>query len=375
MSEKFLFREVINKDTVLKIGSDIKQVYPKFDNTEFSEIINSQIESLNFGDRSKLVAINLKRFLPDSYQKAVEILLKSFGKEIQEEELTGFECFYYLPASEFVAQNGVEEEYFEISMNILYEITKRFTSESAIRPFIIKFKDKTLKQLHIWALDKNPHVRRLVSEGTRSRLPLSGRIKDFQREPKPVIELLEKLKDAPELYVRRSVANNFNDISKDNPGIVIETLKKWNLTKNAHTEYIIKHALRTLIKSGDKEALKLLNYKSSENITVENFKLSKNNLYIGQDFEFSFDIISQNAENQNLMIDYIIHFMKANGKMSPKVFKLSKKRINFGAKLNIIKKHSFKEISTRKYYTGEHKIELQINGKKFMSENFFLEKN
>ncbi len=237
---------------------------------------------------------------------------------------------------------------------------------------MIKYPQQTLAQLKIWVKDKNLHVRRLVSEGTRPRLPLARRIQAFQKDPSPVIKLLENLKTDPELYIRRSVANNFTDIGKDNPDVVDDTFKRWKKIDNPGTQWIIKHALRSMIKQGNKGALEILGFPVTPKISVYDFELMSGKISIGQTLEFKFQITSQTPKPQKLMIDYIIYHMKANGSIAPKVFKLAQKEISGDGFLQLDKKHSFRKINTRKYYQGLHKIELQINGISFGKIDFEL---
>jgi 3-methyladenine DNA glycosylase AlkC len=375
MEEGFQLREVINEKVVAKIAKDIHRAWAGFDKAGFINAINPNLSSLSFNNRSLLITKNLQHFLPDDYPEAIKIILHSFGPELETDELSGFDIFYYMPHGSFVAKYGLAPEHFEISMTALYELTKRFSSESPIRPFLIKYPDKTLTKLKTWVKDKNLHVRRLVSEGTRPRLPLARRLPAFQKNPEPVIELLEELKTDPVLYVRRSVANNFNDIGKDNPEIVIDIFRRWQKNGDKGTQWIIKHALRSLVKEGTKGALEILGFSANPKINIAGFKLCVDQISIGQYLEFSFKITSLSPNPQKIMIDFIIHFKKANGKLAPKVFKLSQKEILPGETLEISKKHSFKKISTRTYYLGTHSIELQINGQKFGSLDFNLISN
>jgi len=362
MKEGFQFREVINREKVSKIAQHIKEVWPLFNDLQFTDEINPIISSLGFNERAQLIADKLNSYLPLEYPQAIDILMQSFGPENEQNELTGFDIFHYMPHGAYVSKYGLDPEHFDLSMKAIYEITKRFSSESPIRAFLIQYPKKTLAQLEQWVADKNVHVRRLVSEGTRSRLPLAPRLKQFQIDPAPVLKLLEKLKADPELYVRRSVANNLNDIAKDNPDVVIQTLERWNKTVSADTRWLTQHALRSLVKSGNRSALELLGYPAEINIKTGNFVIKNPVINIGDTLEFSFELHSNSDKIQNLMIDYIIHFRKANNKLAPKVFKWTKKKLELNEQIVIRKAHSFKLINTRKYYTGMHHLELQING-------------
>ncbi|MFN8575854.1 MAG: DNA alkylation repair protein [Candidatus Sericytochromatia bacterium] len=369
--QEFMLRDALNIVGVKKLAENISKNYTSFNKSGFVNDIQNEIDLLNFGDRAKLICKNLKKYLPYNYKESVKILIKSLNKELINNEMPLFEDFIIMPQCLFISTYGLSDEYFDISINALYEMTKRFTAEGDIRPFIIKYPENTHKILLEWSKDKNFHVRRLASEGSRPRLPLGIRLPIYQKNPKPVIQILNNLKEDNELYVRRSVANNLNDISKDNPQIVIDTLKSWNKIKTGEMNWLIKHSLRTLIKQGNKDALELLGYNCKNDISVKNLNLNKIEVEIGSELCFDFEIIA-NTKEENLMIDYIIHHMKANGKNKEKVFKLSKKVLSKGQKLKISKKHSFKPISTRKYYKGKHFLEIQINGQNYFMKEFYL---
>jgi 3-methyladenine DNA glycosylase AlkC len=369
MSDTFQLREVFNKEIVDLIAENIEKQYSLFDKEGFINHIYPKLTNLSFGDRSNLITEALEKYLPQKFEEVADILLNSLGPEVEIADLSGYDGFYIMPMGNYVSRNG--KEYFDLSMKLLYEMTKRFTSEGPIRTFIELYPEKSLKLLHIWAKDENFHVRRLVSEGTRPRLPLSSPLRKYVTDPAPVIELLTKLNSSEELYVRRSIANNLNDISKDNPKIVTQTLQKWKRkNKSKNMDWLIKHALRTLLKQGNKEALELLGYPSDPDIAILNFTLQKSTIKIGEKIEFQFGIINQSSKSVNLMIDYIVHFMKSSGKTRPKVFKLSKKKLKKAETANFRKYHLITQLSTRKIYPGIHQLQLQINGKKFQIHEF-----
>ena len=367
-----MFKDVFNPELVARMGNRIKVVLPLFDEESFCKSIVPKLEPLSLSERSSLICESLQKHLPKEYKKAIKILLSTFDQVKETSEITGFEGFYFMPIAKYVSVYGLEKEDFDVSMNALIEITKRFTSEDAIRPFIRKYPKQTFKNLYKWSADENVHVRRLVSEGTRPRLPWSSVLREFIDNPKPVLNILEELKQDPELYVRRSVANNLNDIAKDHPQLVVKTLKRWKTINDKGTQWIISHASRTLLKQGLSEVLELLGYPITLKISVDNLVLSHAECRMGDEIEFSFELVSKATEEQNLMIDFVVHYMKANGKVSLKVFKLSKKKLPAEGKLSFKKKLSFKAISTRKYYEGLHEIEIQVNGKRYGKVNFEL---
>ncbi len=249
-------------------------------------------------------------------------------------------------------------------------MTKRFSAEGALRTFLETDYNSTMKLLHEWCNDPNPNVRRLVSEGTRPRLPLAGRIKRFQKDPIPVIELLDKLKDDSSLYVRRSVANNINDIAKDNPDITIETLKKWNKSKSKNVQWVIRHASRSLLKEGNNKVLTLLGYSPEVSISASQVMVDKSDYSIGDKMLISFSITSNENSKVKLMIDYVINYMKANGKGADKVFKMRDLVIEPNQKIEIEKAHWLRNTSGRKHFSGEHSVSLQINGVRFPRASF-----
>lgn len=370
MEQTFQVRDVFNESAVNKLAADLSGAWREFDAKGFRHAINSQLKPLSFSERATLICDTLWEFLPKEYPRALKIILKSLPPELENREITSYDGFIIMPLNDYVAKYGLE--HYDLSMQALYEMTKRFTAEGAIRAFILKEPEKTLAILSQWAEDENCHVRRLASEGTRPRLPWTMQLKPFIEDPRPVLALLEKLKTDPELMVRRSVANNLNDIAKDNPDLVVSTLKRWSSIDDEGTQWLIRHAARTLVKQGNQGALSVLGFDADAEISVSKIRLDKSTVKIGEGLTFSFEITSKSKRTQNLVIDYVIHHVKANGKLAPKVFKLSKKRLEAGEVVDIEKRHSFRLINTRKYYSGVHRLEVQVNGKVYTNITFEL---
>jgi 3-methyladenine DNA glycosylase AlkC len=231
-----------------RIAAMVSTAHPSFDSRAFVRDCLAGYGALNLIARGWRIADALHAHLPRDFPRAVEILLRSLGPGRQSPEGNGMAPFLYMPHAFFVARYGLD--HFEASMRAQYEITKRFTAEFSIRPFIERHREATLERLGEWARDPDPHVRRLVSEGTRPRLPWAPRLREFQRDPAPVLALLELLKDDPELYVRRSVANNLNDIGKDHPELLAQTARRWLEGADANRRWLVKHALRSAVKRG-----------------------------------------------------------------------------------------------------------------------------
>jgi 3-methyladenine DNA glycosylase AlkC len=370
MDQNFQVRDVFNERAVNQLAADLARVWPDFDARGFSRAVNSHLKDFSFSGRAALIRDSLWEYLPRDFPRALEILLKALPPEIVEDDLTGYAGFIVMPQNDFVAKYGLD--HYELSMRALYQMTKRFSAEGAIRTFLLHHPEQTLAILSDWAGDENPHVRRLVSEGTRPRLPWTMQLKPFIEDPRPVLTLLEKLKTDPVLMVRRSVANNLNDIAKDNPGLVVKTLRRWKTINNEGTQWLIRHAARTLVKQGNQEALAVLGFASRPGIAVSTIRLARSIVNMGDEIAFSFEIQSTAKRVQNLVIDYVIHHLKANGKLAPKVFKLTNRKLMAGETLQISKRHSFRPISTRRYYAGEHRITIQVNGMERAAAKFQL---
>jgi len=338
------------EQTIQKFADEISRQYADFDSKKFFGLI--YVDSWQAKElKKKMYHITrcLHETLPKNYLPALEILLKVAPN------ITGFEA---MVMPDFVETYGTD--YWDDSLAALKEFTKYSSSEFAIRPFIIANSEKAMKYMYELADDDNEHVRRFASEGCRPRLPWAMALPNLKKDPSPIIPILEKLKNDKSEYVRRSVANNLNDISKDNMETVLNLCEKWyGNTKN--TDWIVKHACRTLLKTGNKKAMLLFGFGDSKQFEVLNLKPDKKNVKIGADLQFSFQLINKSKKNSKIRLEYRVDFMKANGKQSGKIFQISEKQYKPG-EYNIKKKHSFKNRSTRKHYQGEQAISIIVNG-------------
>lgn len=254
---------LLDVEAVACLAHNIGLIYPNFDQQSFSAQALAGIDDLGILQRGQHIASALRTHLPSRYSQAIEVLLASLTPANTATESLGLAVFFYLPHTSFVAQYGLSadenggEDPFEISMQALQALTKRFTSEYAIRPFLIAQPERTLQQLKLWMHDPDPHVRRLCSEGTRPRLPWAMRIPQFIKDPRPALPMLEALKNDPSLYVRRSVANHVGDIAKDHPNLAFELCERWLQSADNNVRWVIRHALRHPAKKGDASALQL----------------------------------------------------------------------------------------------------------------------
>lgn len=253
-------KNVLGIEAVSCLANNISYAYPEFRNKEFQKAVLKELDSFEFMERGFHIARALKNYLPDNYRKAIEIILASLTPPNTETEGLGLAVLFYHPHGCFVSEYGLDKQYnngvdpFDVSMKAQYELTRRNTSEFSIRPFLIKEQKRTLAMLKEWTKDPDPHVRRLCSEGVRPRLPWAQRIPAFLENPKPILPILKALKDDSNLYVRRSVANNFGDIAKDHPELVYEIFEQWLNKATKEVKWLIRHALRHPAKKGNKMA-------------------------------------------------------------------------------------------------------------------------
>lgn len=339
----------------------IKEVDSTFNDDAFLTDALAGYEELELTPRAWQIAQALGRHLPQDYERAVKALIASLGPKLDAAELTGMDVFIYLPHVFFVAKFGVG--HFEASMRAQYELTQRFTAEYSIRGFLERYPERTLARLREWAGDANVHVRRLVSEGTRPRLPWAPRLRAFQDDPQPVLELLELLKDDPELYVRRSVANNLNDIGKDNPTALIETCRHWLRGATPERSWLIRHALRSAVKRGEPAALEILGFVPATGVEVRDIHIAPAVASIGESVTFTVELANKGSTAQQLLVDLRIYFVKANGRPSPKVFVLKELEIEPGRSARLTKTISLAQHTTRTHYPGKHRVEVVVNGR------------
>lgn len=350
------FKLWIGKDVLRRIAKEISTVYPKFDQKTFVSLA-PKLDPLELKGRIRAVREQLRTLLPQDFRRAVKILVAS----TKNNNLSGFALW---PYTDFIQTYGLEHR--EESLRALAKLTSLFTAEFGIRPFLAKDTDESLTFLLACTKDSDEHLRRWASEGSRPRLPWGERLDVFIRHPEKTLPILEVLKNDDSLYVRKSVANHLNDISKDHPELVVNLLKCWlRAAKPEHLQrisWITHRALRTLIKNGHIGALSAVGVSSKPKVKVVAFTIDKVRYKIGDRLAFSFEIQSLAKTKQTIIVDYIIHFMKSNQTTSPKVFKLKRFELAEAAMHQIAKAHHLKKITTRVYYPGAHAIEIQVNG-------------
>lgn len=343
------------------IAKRLHAVHPEFPLEKFRRGLGSALEPLELKQRVHLLAGRIAALLPPHPPAAFGILVKSLARD--EADSAGLRGFAVWPLTEIVARHGLG--HFTASMAALREMTRRFTAEFAIRPFLRHDLAKTLRQLEKWTRHPDPHVRRLVSEGSRPLLPWGGNLPEIMADPGLTLCLLEKLHRDPSDYVRLSVSNHLNDFSKKHPDLVLQTLSRW---RDAGAEgdpafaKLARHSCRTLIKSGHPAALAWHGFDNPSKLRVEDFSLTETRVSLGGHLEYRLVIRNTSRQPMNALFDYAVFHRKANGTSSPKVFKGRKRELAAGEAWKITGRHPLKPVTTRVYHSGIHRIEPRING-------------
>ena len=349
-----LLKNFYNYEILSKVAADIQSVYNPFQADAFlSATMDDTWDALELKDRIYKISVSLGKFLPADYSEAISVIDKvvmNYGTW-----LDGYGGFFPI----FVEVYGQDEANLEISIAALARYTQYASSELAIRAFIIKYEERMMAQMYEWSKDESMHLRRLSSEGCRPALPWGQALNKYKKDPTPILPILEQLKTDSELYVRKSVANNLNDISKTHPNLVAKLARDW-YGKNEYTDWIVKHGCRTLLKKGNRDVLAIFGYDDITSVEVSDLAIGSASVSIGDEITFSFAILTSDATKVRL--EYGIDYVKANGKRSRKIFQISEISLKGNEKKLYTKKHSFADLSTRKHYPGTHSITLIVNG-------------
>jgi 3-methyladenine DNA glycosylase AlkC len=356
---------------VRRLAADLLRAHPRFPAREFEKRACSGLGALELLDRGRHIAQALGACLPRDYPQAVGVLIRSLGPEHASDELigAGMAPFFYLPHTLFVAERGLG--HFDLSMRAQYELTKRFSAEASIRPYIARFPERTLAVLRKWTRDQSPHVRRLVSEGTRLRLPWAPRVAWLDANPERVLALLERLKDDPSTLVRRSVANNLNDLGKVHPDLLHRTCASWLRGATPERRALVEHALRSAVKRGQADALRLLGYGAKAAVSLEQVRFDPPRVRIGGRVAFHFTLKSRSRRAQDLLVDAAVHFVKARG-TAVKVFKVGRLALPPGSALPLRVTVSVAVHTTRVPRPGVHAVDVVVNGQPIRAGSFVV---
>jgi 3-methyladenine DNA glycosylase AlkC len=350
----------LGRSAVARLARNIERAWPAFDSKGFTAASMRGLARLELKPRVGHIATRLAAFLPGDYAKALAIVVrasKTWDRGDEGDPLRGFAAW---PLFHFIEHYGTGD--FTRSMAAVRSMTHLFSAEFAIRPFIARYPRRAFAELQRWTTDSSEHVRRLASEGARPRLPWATRVPALIDDPSPVLALLDGLKDDPALYVRRSVANNLNDIAKDHPDRVLDLCETWLDGASAERRWIVRHATRSLVKAGHPRVWALLGFTRRPQVTVSEIVVSPRRVRVGDDVSFTFELASTARVGQRLVVDYAMHFVKASGAGRPKVFKLKVVQVAPRQVTALSCRHSFRKISTRTYYPGLHAIEVLVNG-------------
>lgn len=363
-----LLKHIYNRNFFGKFLNAFEALHPDLDHGYFmNHVLSDDWDGLELKERMHRVTEVLHDCLSKEYEEDIRLLIKLIPELLNSGFKPDMLEFIFLP--HYIQTYGLD--YAETSLQAIEQMTQFISCEFAIRPFFLSDPEYILELMRKWSTHTHAGVRRLSSEGSRPRLPWAMGIPYLKKHPEQIIPILENLKDDPSETVRRSVANNLNDISKDHPNLVIELTGSW-FNDSLDRKRMLKHACRTLLKEGNVQALEIFGFQNLNKVEIPFFKLHTPQVKTGNDLEFSFQLRNDDTKTSLIRLEYGIHYLKANGQHYKKVFKISEKDYAAGSTTDIVKKHSFRVITTRKYYKGIHFLSLILNGQEFYKCSFEL---
>jgi 3-methyladenine DNA glycosylase AlkC len=353
MADPPKLKDFVDSEAVARIAGAVDRATDGFDQDGFvTAVFDEDWETKALKVRIRHIARTLRAFLAGDYPAALDVLLRAaHGGDME-----GFSAWCL---NDFVEEYGIDDP--DLSLPALEQFTRLVSAEFAVRPFIARYPERMATQMVEWARSDDEAVRRLASEGYRPRLPWGMGVPALKKDPSPILPVLELLHDDPSETVRRSVANNLNDISKDHPGTVLVTLADWE-GDTPKAVALRKHALRTLLKKGDPGALELLGFSKDAPVAVAGIVVSPETARIGEHVFVEFQIVSTGATPQPVMVDYAVVFQNRSGTGSRKVFKGRVEELDAGGSLELRRKVSLRPMSTREIFPGRHIVEVQVNG-------------
>ncbi len=363
-------KDYYNSALIAKLSQQVKQVHPPFDCAAFEKDANKGLSELEMRPRSKHISVAFYTHLGSNYATFLEIAKRYFNTFPAPEKVKFEEGILYELFANIAEAHGTHV--LDENLFLFREITTRFTAEFLIRPFLIEYPKQLIPILIEWSKDENHHIRRLCSEGTRPLLPWGKKLHAILEHPEWVFPILHNLIEDESKYVQKSVANHLNDVSKNQLDAFYGFLNEYKNHPSESVQWIIKHALRSEIKNGNPKALQLIGINPTAENVQATLAANPNPVRIGDNLELTCSITNQAKKPQELVIDYAVHFMRANGSNTAKVFKWTRKTLASGEAITLAKKHSFKLITTRKYYPGNHTVDILVNGKVLCSESFEL---
>lgn len=361
---------LFNRDTVAELAGRLAAAQKRFPRKRFESAVLDRFPELELKARIDWIVTQLENALPDDFTAALEVLHRALPKPLDPNlSDDDFGRYIWVVPGEYVARRGVRADRLEASLGFLRESTKRFSAESAIRPFLRDFPRETLAFVHDCTGDHHYHVRRLASEGIRPLLPWAERVRVPAAE---IIRVLDRLHADPTRFVTRSVANNLNDLSKSDPGAVVEALQRWQRAgrqASAELDWMVRHALRTLTRQHDPAAMALLGYPERVAVALEALDVPAA-VAVGE--ALTCRIRFRSKRRQKLQVTLNIHFLKADGRQRPKAFTVCKATFDAGEQSTLTKKIAFRPMTTRVLYPGSHRLELVVNGRTLGERSFEL---
>jgi 3-methyladenine DNA glycosylase AlkC len=346
-------KDEIGVDLVRRLGAELAQAQPAFPRQRLQQGVAVELEPLELLARVDAIAGRLTRTLPARFDDAAAVLWAALASP-------SFTGWMTLPCGTYVARCGLDHP--TIALPLLAGLTPRWSSEGPIRPFIEHHPDLTYTHLRRWATDDDEHVRRLVSEGTRPRLPWAPQLRGLISDPSPNLPLLESLVDDPSLYVRRSVANHLNDIAKDHPALAVDLARRWR-SRGDGPAWVVRHGLRTLVKHGDPDALGLVGAHVDADVRLRSLAVDRESVPIGETVTIRFTLDLLGGPPADVVIDYGVHYMGVRGPKTPRVFKLTRRHLDVGDPMTLTRRHRFDHASIRRIHPGPHTIDVRVNGR------------
>ncbi len=362
-----LLKDLYSHSFYSHLSIPLKTTIHGFDKKSFlNKIFIPAFEGYELKERMAHTAHVLHQFLPKDYTKAAPLLNELIEAIKKEGPVAGSIEYLFLP--EYIYLYGLD--HYKESVKAMEQVTQFISCEFAVRHFIIRYEEQMIPQMLKWSTHKSRHVRRLATEGCRPRLPWAMALPKLKKDPAPILPILENLKQDNCEIVRRSVANNLNDISKDNPTTAIDIAKKWK-NISPETDAIIKHGLRTLLKASHSEVLKYYRL-DAKSVSIEQFRIKNKKVKIGDHLEFEATICNTGKQQQHIRLEYAIYYLRNNGTLSKKVFKISERDIAGGEKWLVSRRQSFKLITTRAFYKGIQQVSIIVNGTESKKLSFEL---
>ena len=351
MKMKYFF----GADTARKLGNQLG-----IDGEEYAAWIAPRVDDLEIKDRIGVFAKGLHERLPGDYEESVAGIVDKLGPELAEGEGYFNHAFHLWPISRFIEDYGLDHP--ELSLAATEALTRAFTGEWAVRPYLRHYPALTMERVEEWSRSPSHNVRRLSTEGIRPRLPWAPVHRPFLDDPAPIIPVLDRLYADTSLYVRTSVANNLNDIARSHPSLAVATAERWLAeTPSPEVTWVAERGLRGLIKQGDPAALAAVGFASTDNIQLVSASFPPH-VAVGEKAELTARVVNVSDAPRDILVDYRVHFLKKNDTRRPTIFRLGRLTLAPGEERDLTKRHPFTVTSTRVLYPGTHAISVVVNG-------------